>query len=223
MKMIYIFLIIVLSVIIYSCKTKNDNEIFKDILNDSRINSKEVGERNGIKFFQYMENDKTGFRDLDGNIVIKAIYDSAEMFSEEHSAVEINGKWGLINEKGDYIIKLKYDRLGDLKNSLLSFRDGDKVGFLNINEEIIIKPEFYWADEFSEGLCVVSTDFRSKEPRKYGYIDTTGKLVVDYIYDDALKFENGKGIIRLNKYWGAIDKTGKIIAEPIHKQAFELN
>jgi len=76
---------------------------------------------------------------------------------------------------------------------------------------------FYWVDEFSEGLCVVSTDFRSKEVRKYGYIDTTGKLVIDFQFQYANKFENGRGLIQQNNLWGAVDKTGKIIVEPTHK------
>lgn len=215
--MIYIVAISLALFIIYSCKAKTDNEIFKEILNDPRINSREVGERNGIKFFQYMKDDKTGFRDLDGNIAIKAIYDSAEMFSEGHSAVEINGIWGLIDEKGNYVIPLKYESLGDLNNGLISFRKEDKIGFMDINEKVIIQPELYWADEFSEGLCAVSTDYNSDKPRKYGYIDVTGKLVVPYKFDHATKFENGRGIIQLNNLWGAIDKTGKIIIEPIHK------
>ena len=220
--MIYTILIIAALLILYSCRTKTDKEMFKDVLNDPRVNSKEVGEKNGIKYFQYMENDKTGFRDLDGNVVIKAIYDSAEMFSEEHSAVEINGVWGLINEKGEYIIQPKYEQLGDLKNGLMSYRNGEKIGFFDIDEKIIINPEFYWVDEFSEGLCAVSTDYNSKEPRKYGYIDTTGKLVIDFKYDHAMKFENGKGKIQLNNLWGAVDKTGKIIIELKYKYTNEF-
>ena len=48
------------------------------------------------------KDGKTGFRDLDGNVVIKAIYESAERFSEGYSAVQVNGKWGLIDESGKY-------------------------------------------------------------------------------------------------------------------------
>lgn len=223
MKMTIVFglLISVAVLIFYSCnskpKEKTDKEIFEEILNDPRINSREVGEREGIKYFQYMENGKTGFRDLDGKIVIKAIYESAEMFSEGHSAVEVDGKWGLINEKGEYVLKPQFESLGGLHNGLLSFRSGDKCGFIDIHGKVIIKPMFYWVDEFSEGLCAVSTDFRSKEVRKYGYIDTTGKLVVDFQFQHAKKFENGRGKIQLNNLWGAVDKTGKIIIEPKHK------
>ena len=93
---------------------------------------------------------------------------------------------------------------------------------IDLNEKIIIEPEFYWVDEFSEGLCAVSTDFRSKEPRKYSYIDKNGKLIVDFKFDNAMKFENGKGKIQIGNLWGAIDKTGKIIIEPKYKYTNEF-
>jgi hypothetical protein len=223
MKMTYIIPLLVLVTIgvFYACnqksKEKTDEELFEEILNDPRVNSREVGEREGIEYFQYMENGKTGFRDLDGNIVIKAIYESAEMFSEEHSAVEIDGKWGLINEKGEYVIEPQYDFLGGLHNGLVSFRQNDLTGFLDVNGNVKIEPKFHWVDEFSEGLCAVSTDWKTDEPRLYGYIDTSGNQVIDFKYQHANKFENGIGKVQLNNLWGAVDKEGKEVVEIKHQ------
>jgi len=191
---------------------KSDKETFEEILNDPRVNSKEVGEREGIKYFQYMENGKTGFRDLDGKIVIKAIYESAEMFSEGYSSVQVGEKWGLIEENGKYIIEPKFEYLGSVHNGLASYRANDKYGFVDIKGKEVIKPQFEWVDEFSEGLCVVRND-----KGKHGYIDTTGKIIVDFQFQYAKKFENGRAKFQLNNLWGAVDKTGKIIVEPKHK------
>lgn len=47
---------------------KSDKEIFEEMLNDPRVNSKEVGEREGIKYFQVIKNGMTGFRNLDGQL-----------------------------------------------------------------------------------------------------------------------------------------------------------
>jgi hypothetical protein len=199
-------------------KEKSDKEQFEEILNDPRVNSKEVGEREGIKYFQVMQDGKTGFRDLDGNIVIEPIYDMAEMFSEGYSSVRVGEKHGFIDETGKYVLPLQsYEFLGSLHNGLADFRLNDKVGFINVKGEVIIKPQFAWAGEFSEGFCAVSTDWRSKDTRKYGYIDTSGKLVIDFQFQHANKFENGQAKVELNNLWGAIDKTGKIIEEATHK------
>ena len=196
-------------------KEKSDKEQFQEILNDPRVNSKEVGEREGIKYFQVMQNGKTGFRDLDGKIVIEPKFDNAEMFSEGLSTVKVGDKYGLIDEKGNYVLTLQpYEYLGSVHNGLASFRANDKYGFLNTAGQEIIKPQFVWVDEFSEGLCVVRND-----KGKHGYIDTTGKMFIDLQFQYANKFENGQAKFELNNLWGSIDKSGKVIEQATHKSA----
>ena len=193
-------------------KEKSDKEQFEEILNDPRVNSKEVGEREGIKYFQMMQNGKTGFRDLDGKIVIEPKFDAAEMFSEGYSAVQLGSKWGLIDESGKYIIEPKFEYLGSVHNGLSSFRANDKYGFVDITGQEKIEPQFDWVDEFSEGLCAVRND-----KGKHGYIDTTGKIIIGFQFQYANKFENGQAKFELNNLWGTVDNTGKIIEEPTHK------
>lgn len=222
MKIVFIIGLFALIVGLISCKTKSkektDKEIFEEVLNDPRVNSKEVGEREGIKYFQVMENGKTGFRDLDGNIVIKPIYDNAEMFSEGFSTVQIGNKYGLIDETGKYVLPLRdMEYLGNVHNGLASFRDKDKYGFIDIKGDVKIKTVYDWAGDFSEGLCVVRNDNGKIGSGKNGYIDTTGKLVVDFKFEYAEPFENGRAKFRSNNLWGAIDKTGKIIEPATHK------
>jgi hypothetical protein len=219
MKLVIIIGLIAIVVGLFSCKTKpkekTDKEIFEEVLNDPRVNSKEVGKREGIKYFQVMENGKTGFRDLDGNIVIKPIYDNAEMFSEGLSTVQIGNKYGLIDETGRYVLPLRdMEYLGSVHSGLASFRANDKYGFIDTSGQEKIKPQFEWVDEFSEGLCLVRND-----KSKHGYIDTTGKLAIGYQFDYACKFENGKAKVEEKKLWGAIDKTGKFVVQPTHDYA----
>lgn len=217
MKLTIIFIILTIAIIgfVISCnqrpKEKSDKELFEEILNDSRINSREVGEGEGIKFFQVMENGKTGFRDLDGNIVIKPEFESAEMFSEGFSAVEIKDKWGLIDEKGKYIIEPKYEYLGSMRNGLMSFREEDKYGFINLEEEVIIKPQFDWVGGFSEEMCVFRNDNGENQIGKYGFVDKEGKIAIHPKFDYADKFENGRAKAQLGKDWIYIDFKGEII------------
>jgi hypothetical protein len=198
-------------------KEKTDKELFEEILNDPRVNSKEVGEREGIKYFQVEKNGKTGFRDLDGKIVIEPIYDMAEMFSEGFSAVQVGDKWGLIDESGKYIIEPKFEYLGSVHNGLASYRVNDKYGFIGVKGELKIEPQFDWVGEFSEELCVVRKDGGKIGSGKCGYIDTLGKVVIDFKFEAAHTFENGRAKVKLNNLWGAIDKTGNLIEPAIHK------
>ncbi len=222
MKVVIIIGLITIIVGIVCCKTKSkeetDKEIFEEVLNDPRVNSKDVGQREGIKYFQVMKNGKTGFRDLDGNIVIEPIYDNAEMFSEGFATVQIGNKYGLIDETGRYVLQLRdMEYLGSVHNGLASFRGNDKYGFMDSKGEVKIKPAFDWAGDFSEGLCVVRNDNGKIGSGKYGYTDTTGKLVVDFKFEYAEPFQNGRAKFKSDSLWGAIDKTGKIIEQPIHQ------
>ena len=225
MKLILCIGLIAIGIIgLFSCKSrpkeKSDQESFEDILNDPRVNTKEVGEREGIEYFQYEKDGKMGFRDLDGNIVIEAKFDMAEMFSEGYSSVRVGNKHGFIDKKGEYILPLQaYEFLGSLHNGLASVRINDKVGFINIKGQEIIKPQFDWVGDFSEGLCVVRNDNSENEIGKYGYIDTTGKVVIDFQFQYATNFENGRAKFEMKNLWGAIDKTGKIIEPATHHYA----
>ena len=196
-------------------KEKSDKEQFAEILNDPKVNSKEVGERGGLKYFPVMQNGKMGFRDLDGKIVIEPKFDYAGMFSEGLSTVQLDDKFGLIDEKGNYVLPLTaFEFLGCVHNGLASFRANDKYGFVNTKRQEIIKPQFDWVDEFSDGLCVVRND-----KGKHGYVDTTGKIIIELQFQYANKFQNGQAKCELNNLWGTIDKTGKIIEQATHKSA----
>ena len=111
----------------------------------------------GQELIPYQENEKFGFKDSIGNVVIAPKYDRVESFHKGFAPVNIGGsyfvtewgytafkggKWGFIDQTGKEITPIKYDVLGQ-------FKDGRALVELN---------------------------------RKFGYIDTTGKEVVPIIY-----------------------------------------
>lgn len=56
--------------------------------------------------------------------------------------------------------------------------------------------------------------YRIAQGGKYGYIDTTGKLVINPQFDNAGDFHNGLATIGLGGRYGYIDTTGKIAINP---------
>ena len=57
--------------------------------------------------------------------------------------------------------------------------------------------------------------FVSKKGDKYGFVDSQGNVVVDYIYDDATEQNQyGFAAIKQNELWGSIDKGGKVVMQP---------
>ncbi|MFH5163641.1 WG repeat-containing protein [Campylobacter coli] len=50
--------------------------------------------------------------------------------------------------------------------------------------------------------------------RKYGFIDKSGKIVIEPKFDGVGNFSEGLAKVKLNGKYGFIDKSGKIVIEP---------
>ena len=73
-----------------------------------KLESKDVFPNN--KLFAYKEKNKWGFKDKDGNIVVKPIYDMVTEFNEYgYAGIKSKNKWGSINENGDVIKEPTYE------------------------------------------------------------------------------------------------------------------
>ncbi len=126
-------------------------------------------------------NDKTGFIDLNGKIVVPFEYYYANYFAEGLAAVsqETNSgmKIGFVDKTGKLAIEMKY-------YSMLL----DRTRFYN-------------------GVAVVAKGGENK----YGIIDRAGRELTDFVYSFINPFENSMGITTVNKSdkWALLDKTGK--------------
>jgi len=205
---------LLLAVTLIACRSKteekSDREVFEEVLNDPRVNSREVGEREGIEYFQIMENGKTGFRDLDGNVIIEPIYENAAMFSEGLSAVTLtkDGLTGYINTKGEMVIEPAFEYAGSFGNGLAPFRANDLYGFIDRTGKETIVPQYAWTDQFSEGFCAVRNS-----TGQYSFIDTAGTTLTEFKFQYARAFEGGKAKVQMGNKWGAIDKKGNVVVE----------
>lgn len=95
----------------------------------------------------------------------------------------------------------------DSKLGLHIVHEGDKCGFADKENNIVIP--CIWSDvqEFSEGLCGVKDD-----NQLCGFINYRGEVVIPCIYEDAFSFKNGMACVAdkvFNKY---IDRDGEYIA-----------
>jgi hypothetical protein len=87
-------------------------------------------------------------------------------------------------------------------------QDG-KWGYIDSTGKVVVKPQFAWAEEFSEGLAAFEN-----EDGKHGYIDETGKIVIEPKFDNWTEFSEGRAAVSIDSEWGYIDKTGKWAIPP---------
>ena len=93
-------------------------------------------------------------------------------------------------------------------------------GFKNSKGEVVIKPQYRWTWDFSQGLCPVNlgrTYYTAPENEKccedhYGYIDSRGKTVIPFLFDEASTFSKyGVAAVSDNSGYYMIDLQGKEI------------
>ncbi len=192
---------------------------------------------NGIIF----EKDKKyGVMDLDGKATISAQYEDLVEATDGIFIAKKDGKYGVIdlankqkvefkylsasyNEKADIYILEDEKATATILNSKFETK---LTGILNeLNEEkgyikIRIDDEYkYYNFKFEEketkDILTSNTLFLSKKDGKYGFVDKEGKVVVDYIYDDA-KEQNSCGFAAVMKdgKWGSVDTKGNVVLEP---------
>lgn len=85
-----------------------------------------------------------------------------------------------------------------------------KIGFANMNGQIVIKPEYDAAYPFTEGKALVCKgclvqkegEHSSWTGGKWGVINKKGNMLTPYIYDSVIVSANGiKGFIKSNGKW----------------------
>ena len=76
---------------------------------------------------------------------------------------------------------------------------------------------FKFEEKNVKDIFTSNTLYLSRKNGKYGFIDKNGKVVVDYIYDDATEQnEYGYASIKKDGKWGSIDNKGNIVQEPTY-------
>ncbi|MHC4930266.1 MAG: WG repeat-containing protein, partial [Planctomycetota bacterium] len=168
------------------------------------------------------EDGKYGYIDKSGVYVIDPQFENANNFIDGLATVkDISGKYGQIDKTGQYVVEPKYDNSSYLSKALICNKLGDKFGFVNKNEELAIEHQYTYAQDFSEGLALVSKDcngldFRifPNEPLSAGFIDTHGQVIINFQYDNAYSFSEGMAGIKTGGKWGFIDKSGEIVITP---------
>ncbi len=156
----------------------------------------------GEKFTYIDKTDKT--------MMVGEDYINLSTFSEGLAGVQTkDGQWGYIDKTWKMIIKpQEFEDEGLFSEGLAWVEVKDKTtnemkfGYIDKTGKMVIKPEKYsQVGDFSEGLAWVNIKDSTKNnnpdndndefPVKYGFIDKTGKVVLNIQYGFAGDFKNG--------------------------------
>lgn len=174
-----------------------------------------------------MKNDKVGYINTQGKLVVPAIYhnliDPDDKYDEtwSHDASEgrivvaKNGKYGIIDTSNKVILPFtsKYSFIDGIQEgrALVQSQSG-KYGFIDKDGKEVVPPKYEGADGhfggyygFQEGLAGMS------DGKKWGFITKTGKVAVPFVYDEVRPFSEGVAGVLKNGKWGFIDGANKTV------------
>ena len=166
-----------------------------------------------VKLYPVMDKATTkwGFADSTGKMVIPYQYDWADTMFNGVARINLNHKFGLVNDEGKFLTELKYHYLGRIYETVGAFRlqQGGLFGFINKDGKEIIKPKYYDVCNFSNGLAMIVRG------SKYGFIDGNGNEVIapkfDYFGNNISSFHEGLAAVQINGKWGFINHKGDVI------------
>ena len=182
-------------------------------------------------------NEKYGFVDTTGKIVVEPQFDFIFDFCNGFAKVEIDNKRGFVNKYGQIVVEPQFTGyVGDFYEGLASVQVDGKYGFIDTTGKMVIEPQFDDAGSFSDGLAFVKVDGKQVvidkqgeivfEPKfdiysfseglalfsknyKKGFINTQGEIVIELQYDFAEDFKNGFALVGMDgEIKWYIDKLG---------------
>ena len=144
--------------------------------------------------------------------VCDAMNDMPSALDYYYKALSLYNQLSIIGEEEDFSELLERIKDAEKKFGLHIVHEGNKCGFADKDNNIVIPCIWNDVQEFDEGLCGVKDD-----NQLCGFINYHGEVVIPCIYKDAYSFENGLAYVEENvdddfPHTFYIESDGSVIA-----------
>ena len=136
-------------------------------------------------------------------------------FMDNLFLVEENTKYGLMNDKTEMVLPIKFDFIfNSFTDDNLIVKDKTNFFLVNIEGKTILQDNFK-----SLGFADKNLYFFSKNSKDYGIIDSTGKIIIEPKFQELkiLDQENHYYTAKMNGKYGVIDNKGNFLVNPNFK------
>ncbi len=98
-------------------------------------------------------------------------YEKAGRFSHGVAVVQVNGLWGVINQKGIEVIQPKYNKIESFENGYAKVQINSFSGLSNLAGETIVAPDYEYISYAGDGI------FRVEQGDLIGYFNQAGTWI----------------------------------------------
>lgn len=145
---------------------------------------------------------------------------------------EQGGKWGYIDEKGNFVIEAQFDAVTEFSDGYATVSVDGKWGVIDTKGKYSVSPQYDYISRFSNGVAVVTDfDVDDEGSDKCGLIDTKGKMLLPITYD-KIGSDSCRGLgeldldddvdifpIKSGEKYGYANTKGEIIVNPTYDDA----
>jgi len=142
-------------------------------------------------------------------------YEKAGSFVNGKAAVKKDGKWAIINNSGEYIddkrfadIRLALDGCYITESTVLAASEEGAFRIYNSKWEPV---EGFSCEDID--VCTSDKIIAYKSSGKWGFADTSGKIIIEPQYEEAKSFSNGLAAVCQNGAWGFIDTDNNVVID----------
>ncbi len=207
---------------------QNNEQIFSEYTQLEPIKLKNIAsdlmyEKN---LLTYEQDEKQGLINLEGKVVAKPIYESIEglPYKEGELLVKIEGKYGVVNNKGNYLVDSDYDQIavdnytteeegykhaGYIVSN--TTENGYRYGYVDVDGNVLLEPEY---TEVSRIINVKDDDniyLVVAQNGQYGMIKNQEQIIENEYQSISYNSESNTLTLEKTKRYGVATLDGKIV------------
>ncbi len=136
-----------------------------------------------------------------------AFYDRVQQRAGDFSAirwVEKDGLYGCINNEGELVTPMEYQRFLTASEGMRGVGKEDKIGFINREGKLVVTPKFE-SNKIDLSLYQFKSGFSiATKNGKFGFINRSGEIVAPIENDAISYFDKGVAVVSKNGKWKKI-------------------
>ena len=147
-------------------------------------------------------------------------YQELGMFNDDRAPAKYEGKWGLIDTSGDWVIEPIYEEI--ICDEDLGYAFSKDRFFAKAGGKVYLfdgKGKQIGEDNYEDARPFYGSYAAVKKDGKWGFIDSNGFLGIECSFDDAKSFGQHLAAVKTGRYWGYISTAGKTAIEPVFLDA----